>query len=77
MSVGSCSRLTIKDRAGEKHQKLDEQVLLLGSDLVPPETLPPMLDIAVADALLDIGVEPLIWDTAILFTPLVLLRPEL
>ena len=58
MMMGSCGRLTIKDRAGEKHQELDEQVLLLGADLVPAETLPPVLDIAVAETLLDVGVEP-------------------
>lgn len=65
MMMGSCRTLTIKDRTGEKHQELDEQVLLLGADLVPAETLPPVLDIAVAEALLDVGVEPFFWHSTI------------
>jgi hypothetical protein len=75
--VGSCRRLTIKDRAGEKHQELDEQVLLLRGDLVPAEALPPVLDITVADALLDIGIEPLFGYGTVLFRCLFLLGPEL
>lgn len=75
--MGSCRRLTVEDRAGEKHQKLDEQVLLLGGNLVPAEAFPPVLDIAVADALLDVGVEPLIWHSAILLRYCFLLGPEL
>ena len=58
ISVGSGRRLTIKDRTGKKHQKLDEQALLLRADLVEAEALPAALDIAIADALLDVGIEP-------------------
>ena len=76
MMMGSCRRLTIKNRAGEKHQKLDEQVLLLGADLVPAKALPPTLDLVVAEALLDIGVEPFFWHSAIVLN-LLCLAPEL
>lgn len=66
MSVGSCRKLTVKDRTGEKHQELDKQVLFLGGQLVEAQAFPPGLDIAAADALLDIGVEPIFWHGAFL-----------
>lgn len=72
----SWRKLTIKDRASEKHQKLDEQALFLAGNFVPAEALPPVLDIAVANALLDVGVEPLVGNGAIVFA-LLLLGPEL
>lgn len=77
IAVGSCRRLTVKNGAGEKHQKLDEKVLLLGGNLVPAETLPPVVDIAVADALLDVGVELLFGHGAVLLSGRLLLGPEL
>lgn len=53
-------RRTIEDRASEEHQELDEQILLLRRDLVPAGLFAASLDIAIADTLLDVGVEPLI-----------------
>ena len=76
-SVGSWRRLTVKDRACEKHQKLNEQVLLLGGNLVPAEALPPTLDIAIADALLDVGIKPLFRYGAVFLGGFLLLAPEL
>lgn len=55
-------RLTIEDRTSEETEELDEQVLLLGGDLVPAEALAAGLDIAVGDTLLDVGLEPLLGD---------------
>lgn len=72
----SWRRLTIKDRTSEEHQKLDEQALLLRGDLVVAEALPAVLDIAVADALLDVGIQPLLGDGAVIIR-LLLLGPEL
>ena len=58
VSFGSWRRLTIKNWAGKEHQELDEHVLLLARELVPSHALPSSFDIAVADALLDVDVEP-------------------
>lgn len=52
--------LTVEDRTSEETQELEEEILLLGGDLVPAETLAAGLDIVVGDTLLDIGVEPVI-----------------
>ena len=49
--------LTIEDGTSEEAQELDEQVLLLGRDFVPAESLPAALDFAVAETLLDVGLE--------------------
>ena len=58
ITLECCRGLTIKNWASKEHQELDEQVLLLRGELVPAEALPPILDFAVGDALLDIGFEP-------------------
>lgn len=65
--MGSCRRHTVEDRALEETQELEEQVLLLGHDLVETELLATRLDIGVSDTLLDVGLEPVVWDDAIAF----------
>lgn len=60
-------RHTVKNGTSEEHQELDEQVLLLGGDLVPAEALSPLLHGVVVDTLLDVGVEPLVRDDASIF----------
>ena len=65
---GKLERLTIEYRTSKEHQKLDEQILLVGGDFVPAEALSSGLDIAIADALLDVGFEPLLWHYAFVFT---------
>ena len=76
--MGSCGGLTVKDRASEEHQKLDEHVLLLGTQLVPAESLPSVFDIIVGNTLLDVYIKPFLWNGAIFFRFVVcLLGPEL
>lgn len=66
-SRGKGNKHTVEDGTSEEHQELDEQALLLGTDLVPAHTLAAGLNIAVGDTLLDVGLEPLLWhDTSIL-----------
>ena len=78
MKARSCRRLTIKDRAGEKHQEFDEQIFLLGGDFVPAEALPSVLDIGIADALLDVGLKPFLGHGAVFFRGFIFLTaPEL
>ena len=67
ISTGSWKVLTIENRTSEKHQKLDEQVLLLRRKLVPAEALPPGLDVVVANALLDVGLKPVVGYRAVVF----------
>jgi hypothetical protein len=68
---------TVEDRTSEEHEELDEQVLLLGHDFVPAESLAAGLDISVGKTLLDVGGQPLIRDSASLLVDLGLLLPEL
>ena len=77
MHVGSCRRLTVKNRSSKEHQELDEHVLFLGTQLVPAEAFPPVFNIAVRDTLFDVRVEPLVWYCTILLRDLFLLAPEL
>jgi hypothetical protein len=60
----SMERLTIEDRTSEEHQKFDEEVLLLGGDLVEAEAPATLLDLLVGETLLDVGFEPLVWHDA-------------
>lgn len=53
-------KLTVENGTSEETQELEEEVLLLGGDLVPAEALAAGLDIVVGDTLLDIGVEPVV-----------------
>lgn len=55
----SRERLTVKNGAGEEHQKFDEEVLLLGGDLVPAESFSTLLHLCITDALLDVDIQPL------------------
>jgi hypothetical protein len=68
---------TVEDRTSEEHEELDEQVLLLGHDLVPAESLAAGFDIGVGETLLDVGVQPLCGDGAGLLDDDGLLLPEL
>lgn len=57
---------TVKNRTSEEHEELDEQVLLVGGDLVPAKLLAARLDIRRGDTLADVGGEPLIGDGSVL-----------
>ena len=61
MRAGSWRTLTIKNWTSEEHQELDEQVLFLGGDLVPPAASATLFNLLVGDALLDIDIEPFLW----------------
>lgn len=61
-TVGGGVKHTVENGTCEEHQELDEHVLFLGGDLVPAVLLASSLNIAVADALLDIGLEQVFWD---------------
>ncbi len=60
----NADRLTVENGAGEEHQELDEQVLLLGGDLVEAAASSAFLDLCRGEALLDVGFEPLFWHDA-------------
>lgn len=74
----SDKRRTVENRTSEEHQELDEQVLLVGGDLVEAKLLATGLNIVRSDTRTDVGVEPLLGHGGVLaFFLLVGLLPEL
>lgn len=65
MCLGCWSRLTIKNRTLEETQELEEQVFLLRHDLVEAELFTALLNLVIGDTLLDVGLEPVVRDHAI------------
>jgi hypothetical protein len=68
---------TVENRTSEEHEELDEQVLLLGHNLVPAESLAASFDISVGETLLDVGVQPFLGNNTGLLSDGGLLLPEL
>lgn len=78
MCLGCWSRLTIKNRTLEETQELEEQVFLLRHDLVEAELFTALLNLVIGDTLLDVGLEPVVRDHAIVVNARLLRRlPEL
>jgi len=53
-------KLTVENRAGEVGQELQEHVFLLSSKFIGPKTLASLIDLRSADALRDVGIEPVV-----------------
>jgi hypothetical protein len=53
-------RLTVEDGATEETDELEEHVLLLGDELVPAGELSAALDLGLVQAMVEVGVEPVI-----------------
>jgi hypothetical protein len=75
---GVMIRRTVENGTSEEHQELDEQVLLVGGDLVPAKLLATRLNVVRGDTLANVGGKPFLGhDSISALGGLLVLLPEL